>query len=418
MAEIIKMPRLSDTMKTGVVSKWYKKIGDLIKEGEVISDIETDKATMEFESFQEGVLLYIGVKEGESAEVDSILAIIGDKNENIDELLNEQKNETKESKKEEIKTETKKKEKEIKKELKEDIKKEYKEEPKNSIQKEDNLIFAISPIAKKIASENNVELSLIKGSGDNGRIIKRDIEKIILQKKSTSKNKKYSVGLSQMRKIIAEKLSESKFNAPHFYLSREINMDKVVDLRKTIKNTYDTKISFNDIIVKACAVAIESHKEINSSWNNDSIIYKEDINIGVAMAIDEGLIVPVIKEANKKTLTDLSLTIKNFAEKIKYKNTHPDDFSGNTFTISNLGMFGIDNFTAIINPPDSCILAVGNIVKKPIVNKENKIIISNIMKITLSCDHRVVDGAVGAKFLKTLTEYLENPVVFLGKQSI
>lgn len=418
MAEIIKMPRLSDTMKTGVVSKWYKKIGDLIKEGEVISDIETDKATMEFESFQEGVLLYIGVKEGESAEVDSILAIIGDKNENIDELLNEQKNETKESKKEEIKTETKKEEKEIKKELKEDIKKEYKEEPKNSIQKEDNLIFAISPIAKKIASENNVELSLIKGSGDNGRIIKRDIEKIILQKKSTSKNKKYSVGLSQMRKIIAEKLSESKFNAPHFYLSREINMDKVVDLRKTIKNTYDTKISFNDIIVKACAVAIESHKEINSSWNNDSIIYKEDINIGVAMAIDEGLIVPVIKEANKKTLTDLSLTIKNFAEKIKYKNTHPDDFSGNTFTISNLGMFGIDNFTAIINPPDSCILAVGNIVKKPIVNKENKIIISNIMKITLSCDHRVVDGAVGAKFLKTLTEYLENPVVFLGKQSI
>ena len=418
MAEIIKMPRLSDTMKTGVVSKWYKKIGDLIKEGEVISDIETDKATMEFESFQEGILLYIGVKEGESAEVDSILAIIGDKNENIDKLLNEQKNETKESKKEEIKTETKKEEKEIKKELKEDIKKEYKEEPKNSIQKEDNLIFAISPIAKKIASENNVELSLIKGSGDNGRIIKRDIEKIILQKKSTSKNKKYSVGLSQMRKIIAEKLSESKFNAPHFYLSREINMDKVVDLRKTIKNTYDTKISFNDIIVKACAVAIESHKEINSSWNNDSIIYKEDINIGVAMAIDEGLIVPVIKEANKKTLTDLSLTIKNFAEKIKYKNTHPDDFSGNTFTISNLGMFGIDNFTAIINPPDSCILAVGNIVKKPIVNKENKIIISNIMKITLSCDHRVVDGAVGAKFLKTLTEYLENPVVFLGKQSI
>ena len=418
MAEIIKMPRLSDTMKTGVVSKWYKKIGDLIKEGEVISDIETDKATMEFESFQEGVLLYIGVKEGESAEVDSILAIIGDKNENIDKLLNEQKNETKESKKEEIKTETKKEEKEIKKELKEDIKKEYKEEPKNSIQKEDNLIFAISPIAKKIASENNVELSLIKGSGDNGRIIKRDIEKIILQKKSTSKNKKYSVGLSQMRKIIAEKLSESKFNAPHFYLSREINMDKVVDLRKTIKNTYDTKISFNDIIVKACAVAIESHKEINSSWNNDSIIYKENINIGVAMAIGEGLIVPVIKEANKKTLTDLSLTIKSFAEKIKSKKTHPDDFSGNTFTISNLGMFGIDNFTAIINPPDSCILAVGNIIKKPIVNKENKIIISNIMKITLSCDHRVVDGAVGAKFLKTLTEYLENPVVFLGKQSI
>ena len=412
------MPRLSDTMKTGVVSKWYKKIGDLIKEGEVISDIETDKATMEFESFQEGVLLYIGVKEGESAEVDSILAIIGDKNENIDELLNEQKNETKKSKKEEIKIETKKEEKEIKKELKENIKKEYKEEPKKNIQKEDNLIFAISPVAKKIASENNVELNLIKGSGDNGRIIKRDIEKIILQKKSTSKDKKYSVGLSQMRKIIAEKLSESKFNAPHFYLSREVNMDKVVDLRKTIKNTYDTKISFNDIIVKACAVAIESHKEINSSWNDDSIIYKEDINIGVAMAIGEGLIVPVIKEANKKTLTDLSLTIKNFAEKIKSKNTHPDDFSGNTFTISNLGMFGIDNFTAIINPPDSCILAVGNIVKKPIVNKENKIIISNIMKITLSCDHRVVDGAVGAKFLKTLTEYLENPVVFLGKQSI
>ena len=418
MAEIIKMPRLSDTMKTGVVSKWYKKIGDLIKEGEVISDIETDKATMEFESFQEGVLLYIGVKEGESAEVDSILAIIGDKNENIDELLNEQTNKTKESKKEEIKIETKKEEKEIKKELKEDIQKEYKEEPKKNIQKEDNLIFAISPIAKKIALENNLELSLIKGSGDNGRIIKRDIEKIILQKKSTSKDKKYSVGLSQMRKIIAEKLSESKFNAPHFYLSREINMDKVVDLRKTIKNTYDAKISFNDIIVKACAVAIESHKEINSSWNNDSIIYKEDINIGVAMAIGEGLIVPVIKEANKKTLTDLSLTIKNFAEKIKSKNTHPDDFSGNTFTISNLGMFGIDNFTAIINPPDSCILAVGNIVKKPVVNKENKIIISNIMKITLSCDHRVVDGAVGAKFLKTLTEYLENPVVFLGKQSI
>ena len=209
---------------------------------------------------------------------------------------------------------------------------------------------------------------------------------------------------------------ESKFTAPHFYLTREVNMDKIVDLRATIKKINNTKISYNDIIVKASAVAIESHKKINASWDNDSIIYKNNINIGVAMAIEEGLIVPVIKQTNQKTLTEISISVKNFAEKIISKNTHPNDFSDNTFTISNLGMFGIDNFTAIINPPDACILAVGNIVKKPIVDKENKIIISSIMKITLSCDHRVVDGAVGAKFLKTLTEYLENPVLFLGER--
>ena len=413
MAEIIKMPRLSDTMKTGVVSKWYKKIGDLIKEGELISDIETDKATMEFESFQEGTLLYIGVKEGESAEVDSILAIIGSKGENIENII---KNNNTEKEANNSNSETHTKAPEIKSP---EIKSPEIKSPETKEQfKNENLLFSISPIAKKIASENNIQLQLVKGTGDNGRIIKRDIEKLLLQNKSSSKDKNYSKKLSHMRTIIAEKLSESKFTAPHFYLTREVNMDKIVDLRETIKKINNTKISYNDIIVKASAVAIESHKKINASWNNDSIIYKNNINIGVAMAIEEGLIVPVIKNANEKTLTNISLDVKNFAEKIKYKNTHPNDFSGNTFTISNLGMFGIDNFTAIINPPDACILAVGNIVKKPIVDKENKIIISNIMKITLSCDHRVVDGAVGAKFLKTLTEYLENPVLFLGKESI
>ncbi len=417
MAEVVNMPRLSDTMTEGVVAKWHKKIGDQVSEGDLIAEIETDKATMEFESFQEGYLLHIGVEEGNKAPVDSILAILGDKGEDISSLL-----QTK------VKTDTSA-----------DIQKEEKTEPivevkptvevveksveiptkntTNDTTQDTHTSTPASPLAKKLANDRNINLAFIKGSGENGRIIKRDIDNYAGTAQLSSVEKYSETDVSQMRKVIAQRLSESKFSAPHFYLTTEINMDKTMEARQAINTISPTKISFNDMIVKACAMAIEKNPQVNSSWLGDKIRTNDHIHIGVAMAIDDGLLVPVVRFANNKRLSDISSEIKDYSSKAKAKKLQPEDWAGNTFTISNLGMFDIEAFTAIINPPDACILAVGSIVEKPIV-KDGEIAIGHTLKVTLSCDHRVVDGVVGATFLGVLKNYLENPVLFMGANNI
>ena len=395
MAEIIKMPRLSDTMTDGVVVKWHKKIGDKIEEGELLADIETDKATMEFESFQEGFLLHIGVKENETAEVDAILAILGKKDEDIKELLDSNQS----NKVEEhiiSKSENQKQEKIIKPSSEDRVK--------------------ISPLAKKIAQEKKVDISMITGSGDGGRIIKRDIDDSRTQAVSIhtdliSEDKE--IPLSQMRKTIANRLSESKFTSPHFYLNIEVEMDNLIASRKLLNIKNKIKISFNDIIVKAVARAIKKHPFINSSLSNNYIKLKSNINIGVAVSVDNGLVVPVIKNADLKSFSNIAEETNSFVKKAHENTLQPSDWDSNTFTISNLGMFGIDDFTAIINPPDACILAVGAIKQRPIV-KEGVIVPGSIMRLTLSSDHRLVDGVVGAKFLTTLKDMLESPLMMFS----
>ena len=402
MAEVIKMPRLSDTMTDGVVAKWHKKVGDVVKEGDLLADIETDKATMEFEAFQEGVLLHIGVAETESAPVDSILAILGEKGEDVSNLL-DSNNESEET--------PKKEEKNISSPANNSYNSSF-ETPKKSA---DNLLIKASPLAKKIAKEKGIDISQIKGSGENGRIIKRDLNNFntkTTEEKIVSTNDMTMQPLSQMRKTIASRLSQSKFTAPHFYLTSEVDVENLISLRQNINQTLDEKISFNDIIIKAVAFSLRKHPNINVSWSEDNIILNENINIGVAIAVDEGLLVPVIKNADKNSILDISNKIKDFAERSRNKKINLEELSGNTFTVSNLGMFGIDEFTAIINPPDACILAVGAIKQKPIV-KNNEIAIGNIMKVTLSSDHRLVDGAEGAKFLKTLKTVLESPFLMI-----
>ncbi len=402
MAEVIKMPRLSDTMTDGVVAKWHKKVGDVVKEGDLLADIETDKATMEFEAFQEGVLLHIGVAETESAPVDSILAILGEKGEDVSNLL-DSNNESEET--------PKKEEKNISSPANNSDNSSF-ETPKKSA---DNLLIKASPLAKKIAKEKGIDISQIKGSGENGRIIKRDLNNFNTkntEEKIISTNDMTMQPLSQMRKTIASRLSQSKFTAPHFYLTSEVDVENLISLRQNINQTLDEKISFNDIIIKAVAFSLRKHPNINVSWSEDNIILNENINIGVAIAVDEGLLVPVIKNADKNSILDISNKIKDFAERSRNKKINLEELSGNTFTVSNLGMFGIDEFTAIINPPDACILAVGAIKQKPIV-KNNEIAIGNIMKVTLSSDHRLVDGAEGAKFLKTLKTVLESPFLMI-----
>ena len=418
MAEVVNMPRLSDTMTEGVVAKWHKKIGDQVSEGDLIAEIETDKATMEFESFQEGYLLHIGVEEGGKAPVDSILAILGDEGEDISELLKADTND-------EVKEEqsTKKEEQKVVVETPAPVEVVQKPvevtvvESTPNTKHESNGLTVASPLAKKLASERNINLSLVKGSGDNGRIIKRDIDNYNGSNLRPSVERHTEIEVSQMRKVIAQRLGESKFSAPHFYLTTEINMDKTIEARQAINQLSPVKISFNDMIVKACAMALEQNPQVNSSWLGDKIRTNEHIHIGVAMAVEEGLLVPVVRFANNKRLSEISSQIKEYSAKAKAKKLQPEDWAGNTFTISNLGMFDIEAFTAIINPPDACILAVGSIVKKPIV-KDGKIVIGNTLKVTLSCDHRVVDGVVGAKFLGVLKSYLENPVLFMGANSI
>ena len=408
MAEIITMPRLSDTMTDGVVVKWHKKVGDKVKEGDLLADIETDKATMEFESFQEGVLLHIGVQENETAKVDAVLAILGEEGEDITPILstNQKADNTEEVKEEVIDVNT-----EISPKSDVTIKKESPSEVMSSGKK----LIKISPLAKKIAKEKNIDIVNIQGTGDGGRIIKRDVENFNVNTINIGEDQVLSLSdkeipISQMRKTIASRLSESKFTAPHFYLNIEVEMDALIESRKLINIKNDVKISFNDILVKAVAMAIRKHPDINSSWFDSHITLHKDINIGIAVSVDNGLVVPVIKNADIKTFSSISEETNVFIQKAKENKLQPVDWESNTFTISNLGMFGIDDFTAIINPPDACILAVGAIKERPII-KNGSIVKGNIMRLTLSCDHRLVDGVVGSKFLNTLKDMLESPLM-------
>jgi len=419
------MPRLSDTMEEGTLAKWFKKVGDDVKEGEILAEIETDKATMEFESFHDGVLLHIGIDEGSTAPVDSIIAVIGSKGEDISSLINgdpmpEIKEEPKVEIKEEPKVEVKE---EPKVEVKEEPKVEVKEEPKPISQdqpkSESNGRILISPLAKKLASEKGIDISLIKGTGDNGRIIKRDIDSYkpsnyghFTQPKPHVKESSYEIPNNTMRKAIAKRLSDSKFSAPHYYLNIEMEMDNMISFRQQFINTQNIKISFNDIIAKAVALSLAKHPKVNSRWYDDKILFSEHVHLGVAVAVEDGLVVPVVKFANSKDLPEINSEIKDFAERAKNKKLNPSEIEGSTFTISNLGMFGIESFTSIINQPNSAILSIGAIIQKPIV-KNSEIVVGNTMKLTLACDHRTVDGATGSLFLKTLKNYIENPVSIL-----
>jgi pyruvate dehydrogenase E2 component (dihydrolipoamide acetyltransferase) len=406
MAEIVRMPKLSDTMTEGVVAKWHKKVGDKVKSGELLAEIETDKATMDFESFFDGVMLYIGIEEGKGAPVDSILAIIGAAGEDVSALISGSAN----------------------------VKPESVAVPTSTsvastpvvtstvaapVATNSDSRLKASPLAKKIAEDKGIDLSKVQGSGDEGRIVKKDVENFTPSKQNTATVATYTgvesfteEPVSQMRKTIARRLAESKFSAPHFYLKMEVEMSKAIESRKAINELSPVKISFNDMVVKAVAIALRSNPKVNSSWLGDKIRYNNHINIGVAMAVEDGLLVPVVRFADNKSLSQIASEVKVYSQKAKDKKLQPADWEGNTFTISNLGMYGIDDFTAIINPPDACILAVGGIKETPVV-KNGQLAAGNIMKLTLSCDHRVVDGATGAAFLQTLKNLLENPVTML-----
>lgn len=424
MAEIIRMPRLSDTMEEGNIVSWLKKEGESVSPGDVLAEVETDKATMELESFEEGILLHIAVKEG-PVPVDGIIAIIGEKGENVKDILASESA----SKPTADSVETKET---VDKEAPSEISKPSKSEtsvptPPTVTSKGDSSITKASPLAKSMATEAGINLSQVSGTGDGGRIIKKDIENFLAnggtktQSSGTVTNNislestSVSYGqqnLSQMRKVIAKRLSESKFTAPHFYLTVEINMDEAKKARAIVNNQIEGKISFNDMIIKACALALKKHPTVNASWHDTYIDIHPEVNIGVAVAIDDGLIVPVVKNADQKSLRYLNQEVRDLATRAKSKKLGLDEMQGNTFTISNLGMFGIDEFTAIINPPDACILAVGSIIQKPIV-KDGELAIGNMMKITLSSDHRIVDGAVGALFINSIRQNLENPLMML-----
>lgn len=421
MAEIVRMPKLSDTMTEGTVSKWLKKVGDKVKSGEILAEIDSDKATMEFESFYDGELLYIGTPDKKTAPVNSILAIIGKKGEDISKILEAEKNAAP-AKKEEPKPAAKKEEPKVQAPV------ERKPEPVAqstgvTYQPVENsgARLKASPLAKKLAKDQNLRISLIGGSGDGGRVVKKDIENFLHfgnGKSAASMKESFTEEpVSQMRKTIAKRLSESKFTSPHFYLTMEVNAEELVKMRTTINEVSSVKLSYNDFVIKATAAALREHPKVNASWLGDVIRYNNHIHIGVAVAVDEGLLVPVVKFADGKTLSQIAGEVKTFAQKAKEKKLQPKDWEGNTFTISNLGMYGIEEFTAIINPPDACILAVGGIKEVPVV-KEGKIVPGVTLKMTLSCDHRVVDGALGADFLQTLKALLENPVLFLGASSI
>jgi len=420
MAEIVKMPKLSDTMTEGVVAKWHKKVGDPVKSGDLLADIETDKATMEFESFQDGVLLYVGVQEGKAAPVDSILAILGKDGEDINALL--------ESGKSEPKIDIPQNNQSISLPAVEPVISDIqitpaKESIKNSpsevpSENSANDRIKASPLAKAMAQEKGLDVSRIKGSGDGGRVVKRDIENYKNESKTYLREERYTdVPVSQMRKTIAKRLAESKFSAPHFYLTISIEMDALMEARKVINELNQVKISINDWVVKASALSLKTNPTVNSSWLGDKIRYNEHTHIGVAVAVDDGLLVPVIRFADSKSLSQIATEVKDLGKRAKEKKLQPADWQGNTFTISNLGMFGIEEFTAIINPPDACILAVGAIHEVPLI-KNGQLAKGHVMKVSLSCDHRVVDGASGASFLQTLKKYLENPVLIVGEGNI
>ena len=406
---LVTMPRLSDTMEEGTVATWLKQVGDTVEEGDILAEIETDKATMEFESFQSGTLLHVGLQEGESANVDSLLAIIGPAGTDVSALASGFVPDAPAS------SEPAKPSKE---EVKESQPADVKPVANNTNSPKDR--FFVSPLAKKMAEEKGIDLNTVSGTGENGRIIKRDID---AYKVSASDSKGGSVTPvlvsgqeltediknSQMRKVIAKRLSESKFSAPHYYLNVEFDMDVAIASRKQINAVLETKVSFNDMIVKACALALKKHPQVNSRWFDDKMQLNHHVHIGVAVAVEDGLVVPVLKFADEQKLTQINAAVKDFAGRARNKKLTPQEMEGSTFTISNLGMFGIESFTSIINQPNSAILSVGAIVQKPVV-KEGQIVVGNTMKLTLACDHRTVDGATGAQFLQTLKAYVESPV--------
>jgi pyruvate dehydrogenase E2 component (dihydrolipoamide acetyltransferase) len=416
MAEVIYMPKLSDTMTEGVVAEWHKKVGDTVSNGELLAEIETDKATMEFESFYDGTLLHIGVEKTKAAPVNAILAIIGAPGEDISALLAGS-----------LVVEEK-----VEAPAVSSTPAPVAEKPAAApvvvptkptpvvISNEGSRTLA-SPLAKKLAEEKGIDINAVNGTGDGGRIVKRDVDHYVPYTPAVGNSNHTSVAgvesfvdepVSQMRKVIARRLSESLFTAPHFYLTVDVNMDNAIAARKVINSKEGVKVSFNDMVVKAVALSLKQHPAINSSWLGDVIRRNHHVHIGVAVAVEDGLLVPVVRFADTKGLSQIGEEVKQFAQKAKDKKLQPADWEGNTFTISNLGMFGIDSFTAIINSPDSCILAVGGISEVPVV-KNGQVVPGNVMKLTLSCDHRVVDGASGASFLQTLKGYLENPVSML-----
>jgi pyruvate dehydrogenase E2 component (dihydrolipoamide acetyltransferase) len=407
MAEVIRMPKMSDTMTEGVIVAWHKKVGDDVKSGDILAEVETDKATMELENYVKGTLLHIGIEAGQSVPVDAVIAIVGAKGEDVTALLAGASAPAAATTTPAVETAPKS---EI-------------ATPKSETSQSSDSRLKASPLAKKIAEEKGLDLSKVPGSGDNGRIVKKDVESYTPAASSSNKpavslpaivgaESFDDVAVSQMRKAIGRRLSESKNGAPHFYLTMSINMDKVIEARKVMNDISPVKISVNDIIIKAVAASLRANPKVNSSWLGDKIRMNHHIHIGVAVAIEDGLIVPVVKFADNKTISHISAEVKELADKAKNKKLQPNEFEGSTFTISNLGMFGIDQFTAIINPPESCILAVGA-AKETVIVENGQMKVANIMKVTLSCDHRSVDGAVGSAFLQTLKDMLENPVRLL-----
>jgi len=405
---VVTMPRLSDTMEEGTVATWLKKVGDKVEEGEILAEIETDKATMEFESFQSGTLLHIGLQEGESAKVDELLAIIGPEGTDVSGVADNFKASAPAESKEEA----------PKGELpKEAPKQEAPKAKAPAVNSTNGRLFA-SPLAKKLAEEKGINLQQVQGSGEQGRIVKRDIENFspsvgaVGKFVPTVQEDFEDVSNSQMRKAIAKSLTNSKFSAPHYYLTVEFDMDNAISFRNQFNSIPDTKISYNDIVVKACALALKKHPQVNSQWFADKMRLNNHVHIGVAVAVPDGLVVPVVKFANEQTLPQIGAAVKELAGKARNKKLTPQEMEGSTFTVSNLGMFGIETFTSIINQPNSAILSVGNIIQKPVV-KDGQIVVGNTMKLSLACDHRTIDGATGAQFLQTLKEYIENPVTML-----
>jgi pyruvate dehydrogenase E2 component (dihydrolipoamide acetyltransferase) len=410
MAEVIRMPRLSDTMTEGKIVSWNKKVGDKIKPGDVLAEVETDKATMELESYNEGVLLHIGVAAGSAVIVEGILAVIGKEGEEFQSLLTDAPAATSKQDSPTVAAPAA-------------LTPTQATVTAAPVSNGDDRIKA-SPLAKKIAAEKGIDIAALMGSGDGGRIVKKDVDQYtpsasapkaaaaVMPFMPAGTEGYTDIPLTSMRKTIARRLSESMFGAPHFYLNMEINMDNAMAARTAINEVSPVKVSFNDMIIKACAAALRQHPDVNSSWMGDYIRQNHHVHIGSAVAMPDGLIVPVIKFADQKSLSQIATETKSLYAKAKDKKIQPAEFTGNTFTISNLGMMDIEEFTAIINPPDSCILAVGRI-KEVVVKKGDKFDVTNVMKITLSCDHRSVDGAVGASFLQTLKKYIENPVTML-----
>ncbi|WP_136480215.1 pyruvate dehydrogenase complex dihydrolipoamide acetyltransferase [Cognatitamlana onchidii] len=414
---VVTMPRLSDTMEEGTVATWLKKVGDVVEEGDILAEIETDKATMEFESFQSGTLLEIGLQEGESAKVDELLAIIGPAGTDVSGVSANFSANTGASKKEEApKTEAKK---EAPKAAPATATSTKTKAPAPTPVTANGRVY-VSPLAKKLAEEKGVNLTKVQGSGENGRIIKRDIENYEPAGSGATVGKFVPTGQedfdevpnSQMRKAIAKSLTKSKFSAPHYYLAVEFDMDNAIAFRSQFNSIPDTKISFNDMVVKACALALKQHPQVNSQWFDDKMRLNNHVHVGVAVAVPDGLVVPVVRFANEQSLPQIGAEVKELAGKARNKKLTPDEMSGSTFTVSNLGMFGIDYFTSIINQPNSAILSVGAIVQKPVV-KNGEIVVGNTMKLTLACDHRTVDGATGAQFLQTLKGYIENPLTMV-----